>query len=160
MRRFAPVLVGVVALLACALAVSAQGVTPPADPQRMTPLAVPGRADVAQLNEAARVTELAARVARLETRVDRGAGTALAFLFGAFCALWAQNTKRSAVQWFFLGAIFSVIAVLVVLAKNADDLKQAGGAPPQSRTVVLAVVLGVLLVVLFVFLYLGSMTGR
>jgi len=43
----------------------------------------------------------------------------VATLFGAFCALWAQNTKRNALLWFFCGAIFNVIAVLVLLYKNS-----------------------------------------
>ena len=42
-------------------------------------------------------------------------------LFGAFCALWAQNTGRSASAWFFLGLFFSVITVLVLLSKNSRD---------------------------------------
>ncbi len=42
-------------------------------------------------------------------------------LFAAFCALWAQNTNRNPWLWFFLGLIFNVIAVLVLLAKNAND---------------------------------------
>lgn len=76
------------------------------------------------------VARLANRVHLLERRIDRQAreigrveevakNTApLLFLFGAFCALWAQNTGRSAWLWFFMGAIFSVFAVLVLLAKN------------------------------------------
>ncbi len=47
------------------------------------------------------------------------------FLFGAFCALWAQNTGRSAWGWFFLGALFNVITVVVLLAKNSSDKKPA-----------------------------------
>jgi hypothetical protein len=43
----------------------------------------------------------------------------VAILFGAFCALWAQNTKRNALLWFFFGAIFNVIAVAVLLYKNS-----------------------------------------
>jgi len=43
------------------------------------------------------------------------------FLFGVFCALWAQNTGRSSWLWFFAGLFFSVIAVLVLLWKNAND---------------------------------------
>ena len=43
----------------------------------------------------------------------------VAILFGAFCALWAQNTKRNALLWFFFGAIFNVIAILVLLYKNS-----------------------------------------
>ena len=46
----------------------------------------------------------------------------IGFLFGAFCALWAQNTRRSPWLWFFLGLFFSVIAaVIVLLVKNSDD---------------------------------------
>ena len=33
-------------------------------------------------------------------------------LFGAFCALWTQNTNRNALLWFFFGSIFNVIAIL------------------------------------------------
>jgi hypothetical protein len=45
----------------------------------------------------------------------------LCFLFGAFCALWAQNTGRSAWSWFLLGALFHIITVAVLLAKNSRD---------------------------------------
>jgi len=46
---------------------------------------------------------------------------ALAILFGAFCALWAQNTGRNPWLWFFAGAIFNVITVLILLSKNAKS---------------------------------------
>jgi Flp pilus assembly protein TadB len=57
----------------------------------------------------------------------RSAATAggASFLFGAFCALWAQNTGRNAWLWFFLGLFFSVIAVIVLLSKNSNDRKAA-----------------------------------
>jgi hypothetical protein len=48
---------------------------------------------------------------------------ALALLFGAFCALWAQNTGRNAWLWFFLGLVFHVFAIGVLLYRNAE----AGG---------------------------------
>ena len=51
-----------------------------------------------------------------------GVGVAL-FLFGVFCALWAQNTGRNAWLWFFLGLFFHVITVLVLLHKNSRDLR-------------------------------------
>ena len=68
-----------------------------------------------------------ARLSSLERKLgddrERAAGgCGLGILFGAFCALWAQNTGRSAWLWFFLGLFFSVIAVLVVLSKNSNDL--------------------------------------
>ena len=66
---------------------------------------------------------LEARVARLESRVDRAsAAGVVAFVCGAFCALWAQNTRRNAWLWFFLGLLFSVITLVFLLNKNADDL--------------------------------------
>jgi hypothetical protein len=46
------------------------------------------------------------------------------FLYGVFCAFWAQNSNRSPWLWFFLGLFFSVITVLVLLAKNAGDRKR------------------------------------
>jgi len=67
-------------------------------------------------------TNLEYRVSNLEHRTSSAAsGGAIAFLFGAFCALWAQNTGRSAWLWFFLGLLFSVITVLVLLYKNSND---------------------------------------
>ena len=74
------------------------------------------------------------RIDRLEWRVSdaesllRASGDtgAVLFLFGSFCALWAQNTGRSAWGWFFLGLIGSVVTVLFLLAKNADDRRSQG----------------------------------
>lgn len=41
------------------------------------------------------------------------------YLFGIFCAYWAQTTGRSAWTWFFVGWFFAPIAGLVLLKKNA-----------------------------------------
>ena len=82
--------------------------------------------------EALRITSLEARVSNLEHRAsDAASGGAAMVLFGAFCALWAQNTGRSAWAWFFLGLIFSVITVLVLLYKNSQDNARRGlaGSP-------------------------------
>ncbi|MEO6992776.1 MAG: hypothetical protein ABI273_04020 [Lacunisphaera sp.] len=68
--------------------------------------------------------------ARLESRVsalERRANSlpldlgGVGFLFGAFCALWAQNTGRNSWLWFFLGMLFSIITVIVLLIKNGED---------------------------------------
>lgn len=68
------------------------------------------------------VSQLRARVSLLEKRVEKLDDTALVlFLFGVFCALWAQNTGRSAWLWFFLGLFGSVITVIVLLFKNSND---------------------------------------
>lgn len=50
------------------------------------------------------------------------------FLFGVFCAHWAQNTKRSALMWFVLGFLFAPITGLVLLWKNAQP---ESSAPPS-----------------------------
>lgn len=66
--------------------------------------------------------QLEVRVSRLESSLRNEAKSGVAFfLFGAFCALWAQNTGRSAWAWFFLGLFFNVITVIVLLYKNSSD---------------------------------------
>ena len=70
------------------------------------------------------------RITTLERRVNKSEGGATLFLFGAFCALWAQNTGRSSWLWFLLGLLFSVITVVVLLVKNSDDKKRMEGSPP------------------------------
>lgn len=77
-----------------------------------------------------RVDYLERQIDRLGSRVGDGWGCGVAILFGAFCALWAQNTGRNPWLWFFLGAIFSCITVLFLLAKNANDLA-AKETPPE-----------------------------
>ena len=65
------------------------------------------------------------RIQSLERRVDRLATTGLVlFLYGVFCALWAQRTDRSAWGWFFLGLFFGPLTAIVLLAKNAEDKKR------------------------------------
>jgi hypothetical protein len=46
------------------------------------------------------------------------------FLFGIFCAYWAQTTDRSAWLWFFMGIFFGPITGIVLASKNSNDLKQ------------------------------------
>lgn len=87
-------------------------------------------ASVAVAQDESRLSNLEGRISRVEGKATRAsAAGAAGFLFGAFCALWAQNTGRNAWLWFFVGLFFSVIAVLVLLSKNSDDLKtrRAGG---------------------------------
>jgi len=43
------------------------------------------------------------------------------FLFGIFCAYWAQRTRRSAWGWSFLGWFFAPITGLVLLSKNSRE---------------------------------------
>ncbi|RUL86181.1 hypothetical protein [Tautonia sociabilis] len=52
-------------------------------------------------------------------------------LFGGFCALWAQNTGRNPWLWFILGLIFNAIAVIVLLWKNSNDLKETMRLKPD-----------------------------
>lgn len=74
------------------------------------------------VRESAEISRLEHRVAGLE-RVNRNVGgmAAVAILFGAFCALWAQNTGRRTWLWFFLGLFFNVVSIFFLLTKNADD---------------------------------------
>ena len=81
-----------------------------------------------------RVDELSKRVEQLEakqphrvTEIHQDVGGTVFFLFGAFCALWAQNTNRNPWLWFFLGLIFNFFAVLVLLNKNSNDRRRARG---------------------------------
>lgn len=113
---------------------------------------------VAQEDLQKRVDQLGKRVDELEARqrqpvmeVHRDAGAAVLMLFGAFCALWAQNTHRNPWLWFFCGLLFHVITVLVLLAKNSDDRREARGEPATSGSMVpIAILGGVLIVVAMV----------
>jgi hypothetical protein len=86
-----------------------------------------------------KIRRLEYTVRRLESEVrqevanrgDEAAGVVL-FLFGVFCALWAQNTDRNPWLWFFMGLLFNIITVLVLLAKNADDKRTARRAASRS----------------------------
>ena len=93
-----------------------------------------------------RLDQITERIDQLESRIQRSATAVVLFLFAAFCALWAQNTNRNAWLWFFLGWFFHVIAVLVLLAKNSDDRRQARGESPAAGWVILAVIFGIFLV--------------
>ncbi len=101
---------------------------------RLTPIALVfaafimmGAGDLAE-----RVSELEAQVHQLNLSVrDASATGGLCILFGAFCALWAQHTGRSAWLWFFLGLFFSVITVMVLLYKNSKDPTTASMSRPN-----------------------------
>ena len=72
-----------------------------------------------------KLNSLDSRVQRLESKIGEAAGEgAVLFLYGVFCALWAKNSGRSAWLWFFLGLFFSVITVIVLLVKNAEDARR------------------------------------
>jgi cell division protein FtsW (lipid II flippase) len=84
-------------------------------------------------SEPQRVSQLEHRVSTLEQKIRQVGDQGLVlFLFGAFCALWAQNSGRSGWLWFFLGLFFSVITVLVLLAKNSEDNDRRRMAAPRS----------------------------
>lgn len=92
-------------------------------------------ASVAAAQDSSRISNLERQASSLETRVSANESratrtteiSACAVIFGAFCALWAQNTGRNAWLWFFLGLFFSVITVLVVLYKNSNGPKNGPG---------------------------------
>ena len=46
------------------------------------------------------------------------------FLFGIFCAYWAQTTGRDSWRWFFLGFFFAPITGIVLLSENSKELQE------------------------------------
>ena len=77
---------------------------------------------LAQPPSQSQLDDLENRVTRIESTIDGLANAGFViFLFGAFCALWAQNSGRNPWLWFFLGAFFNFITVLVLLSKNSAD---------------------------------------
>ena len=77
---------------------------------------------IAQQQEDYRISQLEQRLDGLDHKVNAdGDAIVVLFLFGAFCALWAQNTGRSAWLWFFLGMFFNVITIFFLLTKNSND---------------------------------------
>jgi hypothetical protein len=101
-----------------------------------------------------RLDQLTARIERIEGRVARRTSGAVLLLFGAFCALWAQYSKRNPWLWFFFGLVFSILALPIVLMKNADAVK--GIAPSRRRSMAQAVVFGLLLAIVVAGLWLDS----
>lgn len=84
------------------------------------------RRDVDQLQSKVRVLEAENRELRRNfgnLLSSPGFSAFVMILFGAFSALWAQNTGRNAWLWFFLGFIFNVITIFVLLFKNASDFQ-------------------------------------
>ena len=53
------------------------------------------------------------------------------FLFGIFCAYWAQTTQRNAWLWFFLGWFLAPITGIVLIAKNSEG-KSKENLPAES----------------------------
>ena len=52
------------------------------------------------------------------------------FLFGIFCAYWAQETVRNAWLWFFFGLFLPPIAGIVLCIKNSSDKKEVTSSLP------------------------------
>jgi hypothetical protein len=95
---------------------------------------IPGLAAYQQPLEE-RLEVLEREVSELRGLANDSIGGATLFLFGAFCALWAQRTRRNAWLWFFLGLLFSVVAVLVLLYKNSMDQRATLPQPqPETRS--------------------------
>jgi hypothetical protein len=47
------------------------------------------------------------------------------FLFGIFCAYWAQMNNRGQWGWFFLGLFFAPITGIILLGENSKERKKA-----------------------------------
>jgi hypothetical protein len=94
-----------------------------------TPARAAGGQEAAPSGLEARVADLETRLEALAREVDSLPVGLILILFGGFCALWAQNTGRSAWAWFFLGLLFNVFALIALLSKNAREarLEDAAG---------------------------------
>lgn len=112
-------------LLACAAAAQEPRAAP--HQQNVVPLELSPEGRTATIahqliDQELRFSRLERRATELENKLrNAGESGVTLMLFGAFCALWAQNTGRNPWLWFFAGLIFSVIAVVVLLTKNAND---------------------------------------
>lgn len=73
--------------------------------------------EVDKLSGEARVMTLTANGREYGISIPYQVG--IGVLIASFCALWAQNNRRNAWLWFFLGMLFAPIMLFVVLAKNA-----------------------------------------
>ena len=73
-----------------------------------------------QVQEDATQLLLIERRAVAEERFTRNCINALLvmFLFGAFCALWAQHSRRNPWGWFLIGFLFHLFAILLILWLN------------------------------------------
>jgi len=54
------------------------------------------------------------------------------FLFGIFCAYWAQTTNRNPWLWFFLGFFFAPITGLVLLHENSKKASESENSEKKS----------------------------
>jgi hypothetical protein len=91
----------------------------------LTAFLVPTSAAFSQETLDQRVATLEGKVGQLESQTAHlsAVTAAVLFLYGAFCALWAQQTGRSAWVWFFLGVLFNAFTAIAVLYNNYLDLK-------------------------------------
>ena len=77
-------------------------------------------------------------------------------IFGGFCAFLAKQKNRDAVGWFFLGLLFSIIALIAIAAsspKENKDTLQVKYEPPKPMTrsektfiIILAIVMIMILI--------------
>ena len=59
-------------------------------------------------------------------------GALVHFLFGIFCAYWAQTTDRNPWLWFFLGFFFAPITGLILLNENSKDASNKKASEKKS----------------------------
>lgn len=61
------------------------------------------------------------------------------FLFGVFCAYWAQTTDRNPWLWFVFGWVLPPLAGLMLLWKNAGDRPIRPNLATRGREELLAI---------------------
>ena len=75
--------------------------------------------------DAAQLAIMQLRSAEFQSRTWNVLNAAvLMFLFGAFCAIWAQNTDRNAWLWFGAGFLLTFVTVLYILWLNPKPKKR------------------------------------
>ena len=70
------------------------------------------------------VSIIGTRDTRDEMETNYASVALVQFLFGLFCAYWAQNTGKSPWLWFFLGFFFAPITGIVLLIENRKFLSR------------------------------------
>jgi hypothetical protein len=101
--------------------------------------------DANRLQSADRVASLEARLRIQESQINelraevksadqRAPISLVLMLYAGFCALWARNSGRGAVTWFFLGLVFNVVSMGFLLFYNKKD-REAEEAAARSAQV-------------------------
>lgn len=71
----------------------------------------------------AEINSLQSEISSFNSREPSAIGLTV-LLTGAFCTLWAQNTRRNPWLCFFAGVFFNFIILIVLLVKNSPTARE------------------------------------